>query len=67
MLDGLEDSDGGVQLEVGTVHHFFVSRERHHPPANLYVVCTKLRELLCQDIFKSHEGLGDEFKFLFHY
>ena len=40
MLDGLEDSDGCMQLEISAIHHFLVARERYHATTNLYVVCS---------------------------
>ncbi len=66
VLDGLQHAYGGVQLKVGTVHHFLVSGKRYHAAANLHVVGAQLGELLSQDGFQAHEGLGNEFKFLFH-
>ena len=38
VCDGFKDADGGVQLEVGTVHHFLVTGKRHHAASYLYVV-----------------------------
>ena len=67
MLDRLENTDGSVQLEVGTIHHFLVACERYHAATYLYIVGTQLGELLSQDWLQTHKGLGNEFKFLFHY
>lgn len=67
MFYRLEDTDSGVQLKVGTVHHLFIAAERDHASTGLYVVGTKLDELLGKYVLKSHERLGDKFKFLFHY
>ena len=67
MLYRLEDADSGVQLKVGTIHHLFIASESDHASTCLYVVGTKLDELLGKDVLKSHERLGDKFKFLFHY
>ena len=64
--DRLEYSDSGVQLEVGSVKHFLVTCKRDHSPSNFHVVGTQMCEFLCQDGFKTHESLGNHFKFLFH-
>ena len=56
-----------MQLEVSTIHHFLVACERHHAATDLYIIGTQLGELFSQDRLEAHEGLGNEFKFLFHY
>ena len=61
-----EDSDGRMQLEIGSIQHLLITCKRHHSTACLYIVGTQLGELLSQNGFKSHESLGYEFKFLFH-
>ena len=40
MLDGLEDADSGMQLEISAIHHFLVAGERHHATTNFNVVCS---------------------------
>ena len=62
MFDGLQDTDGSAEAEVGTVHHFLVAGERHHAPADLHVVGAELRELLGEHFFKSLESFCDEFE-----
>ena len=66
LADGLEDAYGGMQLHVGAIHHFLVTRERHHASSYLYVVGSQSRQFLSQYVLKSHERLGNEFKFLSH-
>ena len=55
-----------MQLEIGTVHHFLVTREGYHASSYLYVLCAQLRQLFRQNGLKSHKGLGDKFKILCH-
>ena len=66
MVDGLQDFDGRVQLEVSSVHQFLVACKRHHASAYLYVVGPQLSQLFRQDGLQSHEGFGNELKILFH-
>ena len=61
------DAQGSQQLEVSTIHHFLVACKRYHAATYLYIVSTQLGELLSQDWLQTHKGLGNEFKFLFHY
>ena len=42
VLDGFENTDSGVQLEIGAIHEFLIACERHHASSNLYVVCPQL-------------------------
>ena len=67
VFDGLQHLDGRAQLEVCPVHQFFVSFERNHTSPDFDVVGTQCCQLLRQDGLQSHECLGYEFKFLFHY
>ena len=67
MGDGLENADGSMELEVSTIKQFLVAGERHHASAYLYVVSPQLGQFLRQNGLKSHKGLGDDFKCLFHY
>ena len=66
MGNRFENTYGGAEAEIGAVHHFLVAAEGHHATADLYVVGTKLDELLCQDFFQTLEGLGYEFEGLLH-
>ena len=65
MLDGLQDSDGCMQLEVGAVHQFLVAGERHHAASYFHIVCSQVCEFFSQDGLQSHESFGYEFEF--HY
>ena len=65
-LDGFQNTDGSVQLEIGTVHKRFIASEGHHASSFLHIVCAQLRQFFRQDRFQSHKGLGDHFKFLCH-
>ena len=49
--NGLQHSDCRAEAEVGTVHHFLVTRERDHAAADLHVVGTEFDEFLCQNFF----------------
>ena len=65
VFDGFQDADGRTQAEVGFVHHFFVSTERHHAASYLNVVGTQCGEFSGQCLFQSLEGFGNHFKRLF--
>ena len=62
----LQDTDCRVQLEVGTIHHFLVTLERHHTTANLHVVRTQIGQFFCQDGLQTHECLGNHFILFLH-
>ena len=66
MLDGFQNADSGMQLEVGAIHHLLVSSKRNHTSSFYHVFCTQLRQFFRQDRLEAHKGLGDEFKFLCH-
>ena len=66
-LDGFQDTDSGVQLEIGAIHHFLVTSEGNHTATGLYVVGAQLHQFFCQDGFQAHKGLGNQFKLLCHY
>ena len=67
MLDGFQNADGGVQLEVGTIQKFLIALKRYHTTAYLHIVCAQLRQFFRQDGLQTHKGLGDDFKLLCHY
>ena len=62
----LQDTNGRVQLEISTIHHFLVTRERHHTTANLHVVCSQIGQLFCQNGLQAHECFGNHFKLFLH-
>ena len=66
MTDRLQDSDGSVQLEVCTIHHFFITCKRYHSSTDLNIVSPQLGQLFRQYRFQSHKRFGDQFKILFH-
>ena len=49
--NGLQHSDCRAEAEVGTVHHFLITRERDHAATDLHVVGTEFDEFLCQNFF----------------
>ena len=55
-----------MQLEIGTIHHLFVSCKGYHSASLLYIVSAQLRQFFRQNGLKAHEGLGDHFKLLCH-
>ena len=67
VADRLQYSDGSVQLEVGTIHHFFVTCKRNHSSTDFHILSPQLGQLFRQYRFQSHKRLGDQFKILFHY
>ena len=65
--DRLKNTYGCVKLEIGTIHHLLVAGKRNHSTAYFHIVGTQLGEFFCQDGLKSHEGLGNKFKFIHFY
>ena len=63
----LENLDSRMQREIRPVHHFFVTRKRHHASTYFNVVGPQLGQFFRQHRFQSHERFGDEFKLLFHF
>ena len=59
MLDGLEYTYSRTQLEVGTIHHLFVTSERHHATSNLNIVGTKVDKLSSQYGLQTLKSFGD--------
>ena len=66
VLDGFQNTDGGMQLEISAIHHLLIACKGHHSASYLYVFCAQLRQFVRQDGLKAHKGLGDHFKFLCH-
>ena len=67
MGDRLQDFNGRMQLEVGTIHQFLVASKRHHASPYLYIVGPQLSQLFCQDGLQSHECFGNELKVFIHF
>ena len=63
--NGFQNADSSVELEIGTVHQFFVACKRHHSTANLHVFGSQFGQFLCQDGLQAHECLGNQFEFHF--
>ena len=62
MFDGLEDADGGAQLDIGAVHHLQVAGEGHHAATDFDVVGSEPGEFFGQNVLQSLERFGDHFK-----
>ena len=57
-LNGLEDSQGCAQAQVGAIHQFQVSLEADHTGAHLYVFGPQAQQFVAQYRLQSLEGLG---------
>ena len=63
----LKDAQRGVAAEVGTVHHFLVSGERHHASAFGHVSGPQGTKFIGEHTFQPLESLGHHLKFFSHF
>ena len=64
--DGLKNTDGCAEAEIGLVKQSFVTCEAHHASPYLNIIGSQIGKLFCQYLLQSLEGLGNHFKGFSH-